>query len=279
MTTTLDTSAVPVNVNKTLSLSVLSGKGGVGKTTIALNLAFALHREGARVLLMDCDLGLANLDVLLGLTPKVTLQDVLISDLDARSAVHHVEERLDILPAASGVPELVDMTTDMRDMLLSRLRPLLGSYDYVFMDLGAGINGTVQTFAGMSMARILVVTPEPTAMTDTYAIIKVLVQVHGVRDFLLVINQTENKEEETATFRRLHSACKRFLGIEPMLLGSIRQDPKVAEAVCRQNALLKLFPACNAAGDLVEVAKRLMRSREAMADALRKRPVLEPLPL
>lgn len=279
MTTTLDTSAVPVNMNKTLSLSVLSGKGGVGKTTIALNLAFALRREGARVLLMDCDLGLANLDVLLGITPEVTLQDVLISDLDARSAVHRVEEGLDILPAASGVPELVDMTTDMRDMLLSRLTPLLGAYDYVFMDLGAGINGTVQTFAGMSMARILVVTPEPTAMTDTYAIIKVLAQVHGVRDFLLVINQTESREEETATFRRLHSACKRFLGVEPILLGGIRQDPKMAEAICRQKALLKLFPACNAAVDLVEVAKRLMRSRETMAGALRKRSVLEPLPL
>lgn len=276
MTTSLDTSNMPVNANRTLSLSVLSGKGGVGKTTIALNLALALRREGARVLLVDCDLGLANLDVLLGITPEVTLQDVLISDVAASAAVHSVEEGLDILPAASGVPELVDMTTDMRDMLLSRLRPLLSSYDYVFLDLGAGINGTVQTFADMSMARILVVTPEPTAMTDTYAIMKVLSQAHGLRDFLLVVNQTESREEETATFRRLHSACKRFLGVEPMLLGGIRQDPKVAEAICRRKPLLQLFPACNAAGDLVELAKRLMRSREAMSDALEKRAVLEP---
>ena len=269
MTTSLDTSeirGIPVNANRTLSLSVLSGKGGVGKTTIALNLSLALRREGARVLLVDCDLGLANLDVLLGISPEVTLQDVLISDVSASAAVHRVEDGLDILPAASGVPELVDMTTDMRDMLLSRLRPLLGSYDYVFLDLGAG----------MSMARVLVVTPEPTAMTDTYAIIKVLAQVHGVRDFLLVVNQTESREEETATFRRLHSACKRFLGVEPMLLGGIRQDPKVAEAICRRKPLLQLFPACNAAGDLVELAKRLMRSREAMSDALEKRAVLEP---
>lgn len=279
MTTSLDTSeirGIPVNANRTLSLSVLSGKGGVGKTTIALNLSLALRREGARVLLVDCDLGLANLDVLLGISPEVTLQDVLISDVSASAAVHRVEDGLDILPAASGVPELVYMTTDMRDMLLSRLRPLLGSYDYVFLDLGAGINGTVQTFADMSMARVLVVTPEPTAMTDTYAIIKVLAQVHGVRDFLLVVNQTESREEETATFRRLHSACKRFLGVEPMLLGGIRQDPKVAEAICRRKPLLQLFPACNAAGDLVELAKRLMRSREAMSDALEKRAVLEP---
>ena len=166
MTTSLDTSeirGIPVNANRTLSLSVLSGKGGVGKTTIALNLSLALRREGARVLLVDCDLGLANLDVLLGISPEVTLQDVLISDVSASAAVHRVEDGLDILPAASGVPELVDMTTDMRDMLLSRLRPLLGSYDYVFLDLGAGINGTVQTFADMSMARVLVVTPRCTA--------------------------------------------------------------------------------------------------------------------
>lgn len=268
----------PINVNETLSLSVLSGKGGVGKTSIALNLALALHQQGARVLIMDCDLGLANLDVLLGLTPSATLQDVLISDLDVRTAIHSIDNQLDILPAASGVPELVDMTRDMRDMLLRRLVPVLEAYDYVFMDLGAGINGTVQTFAGMSIARILVVTPEPTAMTDSYAVMKVLAQMYGVKDFLIVVNQVESREEEQATFRRLHSACKRFLHLEPMLLGSIRQDSKVAEAICRQTPLLKLFPACNAARDLVEVAKRLIRSREAMADALRKKSVLEPVP-
>lgn len=269
----------PMNTNETLSLSVLSGKGGVGKTTIALNLALALHQEGNRTLLMDCDLGLANLDVLLGITPESTLQDVFISDADVLSVVHRVEEGFDVLPAASGVPEMADMTNDMRDMLVRRLTPALGAYDYVFMDLGAGINGTVQTFAGMAMARILVVTPEPTALTDSYALMKVLAQMYNVRDFLIVVNQVESKQEETATFRRLHSACKRFLHFEPMLLGSIRQDPKVAEAIRRQTPLLKLFPACNAARDLVEVAKRLIRSREAMSGALRKKSVLEPLPM
>lgn len=267
----------PLNVNETLSLSVLSGKGGVGKTTIALNLALALHQEGNRTLLMDCDLGLANLDVLLGITPETTLQDVFLADSDVSSVVHQVEEGFDVLPAASGVPEMVDMTDDMREMFLHRLTPVLGSYDYVFMDLGAGINSTVQTFAGMSLARILVVTPEPTALTDSYALMKVLVQMYNVRDFLIVVNQVESKQEETATFKRLHSACKRFLDFEPILLGSIRQDPKVAEAIRRQSPLLKLFPACNAARDLVEVAKRLIRSREAMSGALRKKAVLEPL--
>lgn len=267
----------PLNTRETLTLSVLSGKGGVGKTSIALNLGIALHHEEAKVLLMDCDLGLANMDVLFGITPESTLQDVLLSDMDVPAAVHHIEDRLDILPAASGVPELVEMTTDMRDMLLRRLMNTLGCYDYVFMDLGAGINTTVQTFAGMARARILVVTPEPTAITDTYAIMKVLAQMYELRDFLIIVNQTTSKEEEMATFRRLHSACKRFLGFEPVLLGSIRQDSKVTEAVCRQTPLLKLFPTCNAAKDIVEVARHLIQFRKSLSSTLRKKSVLEPV--
>lgn len=265
---------IPININRTLSLSVLSGKGGVGKTTIALNLAFALQQNGARVLLMDCDLGLANLDVMLGVTPDATLQDVLLSDMDVLSAVYHVDERLDMIPAASGVPELVDMTTDMRDMLLRRLVPLLESYDYVFLDLGAGINSTVQIFAGIPRGRILVVTPEPTAITDSYAIMKVLAQMYGLRDFLIVVNEIESKDEEKNTFRRLHSACKRFLHFEPVLLGSIRQDSKVTEAIYRQAPLLKIFPSSNAAQDIIEVGNRLIRSRDAMSDTLWKKSVL-----
>lgn len=268
-----------MNTNETMSVSILSGKGGCGKTNLALNLAWALQGMNYSNLIMDCDLGLANLDVLLGITPAHTLQDVLLADMELPSVVHHIENGPDILPAASGVPELVDMNEDMRDMLLRQLTPSLERYDFVFLDLGAGIHGTVRTFAGMTLARILVVTPEPTSLTDSYALMKVLSQMYNIRDFLVVVNQVETKQEETATFRRLHSACKRFLDFEPVLLGSIREDPHVPEAVLRQTPLLKLFPSCNASRDIVELAKRLTRFREVMADTLRRKSVLEHLPL
>lgn len=266
-----------MNTNETMSLSILSGKGGVGKTNLALNLALALTQSGSKTLLMDCDLGLANLDVLLGITPANTLQDVLLEDADVTSVVYRVEEGFDILPAASGVPEMVDMNNDMREMLLRRLGPTLSLYDYVFLDLGAGINNTVQTFAGMSMARILVVTPEPTAITDSYAMMKVLANMYKMHDFLIVVNQVENRQEEASTFKRLHSACKRFLGFEPVLLGSIHQDSHVSEAVRKQTPLLKLFPQCQAAQDIVELSKRLSKFRESMLDKIQKKSVLEPL--
>lgn len=268
-----------MNMNETLTLAVLSGKGGCGKTSLALNLALALHEQSARTLLMDCDLGLANLDVMLGITPEGTLQDVLLADAEVSSVVCQIEEGFDVLPAASGVPELVDMNDDMRDLLIRQLTPVLLGYDYVFLDLGAGINSTVRMFAGMSLARILVVTPEPTSLTDSYALMKVLAQMHNIHDFLIVVNQVADKQEEATTFRRLHSACKRFLHFEPVLLGSVREDPHMSEAVRRQTPILKLFPACNAAHDIVELSKRLRRSREVMASTLRRKSVLEPLPM
>lgn len=268
-----------MNTNETLTLSVLSGKGGCGKTSLAVNLALALHEQSYRTLLMDCDLGLANLDVLLGITPTGTLQDVLLADVEASSVVCQIEEGFDILPAASGVPELVEMNDDMRDLLVRQLTPVLEKYDYVFLDLGAGINNTVRTFASMSLARIIVVTPEPPSITDSYALMKVLAQEHGIRDFLIIVNQITSKQEETATFRRLHSACTRFLHFEPVLLGSVREDPHMSEAVQKQTPILKLFPACNASHDIVELSKRLIRSREVMASTLRRKSVLEPLPM
>ena len=210
----------------TLSVAVMSGKGGVGKSNLALNLGYALSRGGFPLLLMDCDLGLANLDVLLGITPEGNLQDVLLRDAPVTDVIHPLSDRgrgvFDILPAASGVPELAEMDADMRDMLLRRLEPALEQYDMVLLDLGAGIHGTVQSFAAMAAVRLVVMTPEPTSLTDSYALIKVLHTRLGVKDFLVVINEVENSNEEERCFQRLSMACEHF-GLHAGLAGICAQ--------------------------------------------------------
>ena len=246
----------------TMSLAIMSGKGGVGKSNLSLNLGYSLAQKNHALLLMDCDLGLANLDVLLGITPEQNLQDVLLSGADVKNAIISLEkntkEAFDILPAASGVPELTDMNSDMRDLLIKRINPSLRGYDIILMDLGAGIHGTVQSFAAMAAIRIIVLTPEPTALTDAYALIKVLSQDLGVRDFLVVVNDVASRKEEEITFKRLEMACQKFLNINPVLLGGVRHDVKLQESVLRQKPLLELFPESNAAQDIGTLADRIL---------------------
>ncbi|MDE5681814.1 MAG: MinD/ParA family protein [Mailhella sp.] len=247
----------------TMSLAIMSGKGGVGKSNLSLNLGYSLAQKNHALLLMDCDLGLANLDVLLGITPEQNLQDVLLSGADVKNAIISLEkntkEAFDILPAASGVPELTDMNNDMRDLLIKRINPSLRGYDIILMDLGAGIHGTVQSFAAMAAIRIIVLTPEPTALTDAYALIKVLSQDLGVRDFLVVVNDVASRKEEEITFKRLEMACQKFLNINPVLLGGVRHDVKLQESVLRQKPLLELFPESNAAQDIGTLAERILK--------------------
>jgi flagellar biosynthesis protein FlhG len=265
--------------NKTLSISILSGKGGVGKTNLALNLSYALHNTGRGVLLMDCDLGLANVDVMLGISPDRNLQDLLQPQFSSHDVVVPLEEPgFDFLPAASGVPELVEMDEDMQSVLFDKLTEVINHYDYLVLDLGAGINGTVLSFAAMTQVRVVVVTSEPTSLTDSYALMKVLNTQHGVKDFLIVVNQAESSSEVKQTFDRLHAACTKFLGINIRLLGSIRYDTTVTEAVRRQQALVRFAPQCNAAKDIAKVASKVARFREDNLQALAARPALRPFP-
>lgn len=247
----------------TMSLAIMSGKGGVGKSNLSLNMGYSLAQKGNPLLLMDCDLGLANLDVLLGITPEQNLQDVLLSGADVKNAIISLEkntkEAFDILPAASGVPELTDMNNDMRDLLIKRINPALRDYDIILMDLGAGIHGTVQSFAAMAAIRVIVLTPEPTALTDAYALIKVLSQDLGVKDFLVVVNDVASRKEEEITFKRLEMACQRFLNVNPVLLGGVRHDTKLQESVIRQKPLIELFPESNAAQDVNTLTDRILK--------------------
>ncbi len=261
--------------NTTLSVCIMSGKGGVGKTNITLNLAYALHQLSYPTMLMDCDMGLANLDVLLNITPEGNIQDALLGNAELKDVLFSLKEKLDILPAASGVPELVELDGDQRKLLFKRLEPILQNYQYVFMDLGAGITDMVQSFATMAALRIVVVTPEPTSLTDSYALMKVLHGNHNVRDFMVIVNQVESKKEETQTFERLFNACQRFLGIEPVLLGSVRNDNQLVEAVLRQDPLMNWAPGSNAGVDIQSLATKIQKIRLSMLDVLEKRTILQ----
>jgi len=263
-----------INPGKTVSLCVMSGKGGVGKTNIALNLGLTLRDLGHRLLLMDCDLGLANLDVLLGMTPERNLHDLLEGNVAPEQVVMAVEPGLDILPAASGVPELVEMDQNQRDALFDKLTDLVSGYEFLIMDLGAGISGTVLSLARMAQMRIVLVTPEPTSLTDGYAIIKVLHARYGVRDFLVVVNQADAQESQE-TFQRLNLACKNFLGFELVHLGHVRLDRTVTEAVIHQTPLARFAPQCPAVKDITTLAGRIARYREENLEAISGRRALK----
>jgi flagellar biosynthesis protein FlhG len=266
------------NPNQTLSLAVLSGKGGVGKTNLALNMGYALHAAGHSLLLMDCDLGLANLDVLLGLSPDKNLQDLLREGVRPHDVVLPLEPGgLDILPAASGVPELVEMDEDMQGLLFQRLNDLVSRYHFLVLDLGAGINRTVLSFAKSARRRLVVVTPEPTSLTDGYAVIKVLASQHGVRDFWVVVNQAADAREARQTFKRLDMACRNFLNLELTDLGHVLQDPTLVEAVRRQTPLLKFAPKSQAGRDIFSLAVKVEKFRTDSLAELTKAPVLGPL--
>ena len=265
----------PINPNASLSVAILSGKGGVGKTNLALNLSYALFRASHRVLLMDFDVGLANVDVLLGLSPEKNLQDLFRSEVTAAEVMLPVEPGgFDFLPAASGVPELLEMDDDMREILFQKLNAVLGAYDYLMLDLGAGISQTVLSVAAMSHARVLVVTPEPTSLTDSYAVIKVLHTQYGISDFHILVNQVDSPAETQATFNRLATACQHFLGFDPMLLGGVRTDPALPDAVRRQIPLMRHAPRSPAAQDILGVAVKLHRIRQNRLEALQNMPVL-----
>lgn len=156
-----------MNHNNTLSLAIMSGKGGVGKTNIVLNLGYAMHEASMTSMLMDCDLGLANLDVLLGISPDRNLHDLLQTGVDAEDVLVSIEDGFDMLPATSGVPELVEMDEDLQDILFKKLISLAGEYDFLMLDLGAGISQTVLSLAALTQLRVVVVTPEPTSLTDS----------------------------------------------------------------------------------------------------------------
>ncbi len=266
------------NKDVTLSIAMMSGKGGVGKSNLSLNLAYALAELEYPSLLLDADLGLANLDVLLGIAPEKNLQDV----IDNNESVHSVlvpilneeNKKLSLLPAASGITELVEMQEETRKNLLDKIEPVFEGNSMLFLDLGAGIHENVQFFAAMAAIKLIVLTPEPTALTDAYALIKVLSNNLNVKEFLVIVNQATSQKEAQEVFDRLSAACENFLQVKPVLLGVVRYDSKLTDSVRLQKPIMQAFPESNAAKDIKALASKLGSIYGTMYNKIKGKPTL-----
>lgn len=245
-----------------LSVAVLSGKGGVGKSNVTLNLGLALQNAGAKVLIVDGDLGLANVDVLMGFNPGGTLWDVIQGRATLDEVMHTDASGLHVLPAASGTGVQAQLDQASCQLLIRNLRPLTDRHDFVLFDLGAGLNDTVRLLARACCVQLVVTTPEPTAITDAYALLKVLSKGHRLDNFHLVVNNVFSEEEVTATRTRLISACRKFLEVVPKFLGAITHDRALPDAVFKRVPLLRYAPECRASEDMRALAKKLVSLRK-----------------
>ncbi len=240
-------------------IAVTSGKGGVGKSNIVVNLGLALARQGLKVLLIDADLGLANLDILLGLTARFTIDDVLSLKQPLSGAILAGPEGVMVLPAASGIADLAELDESRKILLLDELDHYAASLDVVLIDTGAGISRNVIFFNLASKERILVANNQPTSITDAYAMIKVLATQHGERHFKLLVNGLTRPQEAEVVYRTLLTVTERFLGHEIHLeyLGFIPHDDSIPKAVMRQQPVLALYPQAPASQSFTRIAERL----------------------
>lgn len=242
-----------------LVLAISSGKGGVGKTNIVANLGLALSRLGKRILVLDADLGLANIDILLGLTPQYTLEHFLSGQKRLKDILVPGPGGMLILPASSGVPELVDLNDTQKINLLNEMDQLSPSIDLLLIDTGAGISGNVLYFNLAAQESIVIVTPEPTSITDAYALIKILATRHRKKDFLILVNAVSDDREAKEVYRKISLVADRFLSSVSMdYLGFIPFDKHVPQAVKKQRALLDLYPQSPAGRSFQELSRSLM---------------------
>lgn len=245
-------------------IAVASGKGGVGKTFFSISLAHALARSGKKVLLFDGDLGLANVDVQLGLMPKRDLNDVIRGRLSLEKVIQrHPDTGFDVIAGRSGQASLSALPSQRLAMLRDQLLEVAEKYDVVIIDLGAGVDRTVRMMSASSTKTLLVTTDEPTSLTDAYAFIKLGNAAGMSKNVSIVVNQAPSRSEGEKTYKTILKACENFLRLSPPLAGMISHDPRVKEAIRSQTPLLTRSPNTNAAEDIEKVAEYALKELQA----------------
>lgn len=244
------------------SIAFTSGKGGVGKTNLIVNISISLARIGKKVLLMDADMGLANVDIVLNLSPKYTVDDVLTGKRNINDVIiEGPVENLHILPASSGISEMSELNRDQQMKLITELGKLQSRYDYLMIDTGAGISSNVLRFNASVDEIFIVSTPEPTSMTDAYALMKILSTRYQIPRFNLVVNQAKPDEVKTV-FQRLTSVAKQYQAFELEYAGYFPKDKRIVECVQDRTPITIKDPGSDLARQFMKLAKFIDRTPE-----------------
>ncbi len=249
----------PVGRHRAQTLAVASGKGGVGKTNVAVNLSVALAARGFRVVLVDADLGLANADLLLNVSARLNLSHVLSGACALEDVMLAVPGGFRLIPGASGLDRAAELSPVERAVLVNQLETLEQLADVVVIDCGAGLSHNVLGFALCADQIVVVTTPEPTAMTDAYVTVKALQRRGASARCWLLPNKVAGRDEAQRTFERIESAAKKFLNFSIEFAGYCLQDARVEDAVRRRSPFMTLYPRCPASACIEAVAGNLFR--------------------
>ncbi|GAB1265968.1 flagellar synthesis regulator FleN [Aurantivibrio infirmus] len=239
-------------------IAVTGGKGGVGKTNLSVNLSMALAEQQRRVLLFDADLGLANVDILLGLKPKKTLADVISGEATMREVMVNGPGGIRIVPASSGVARMAGLNAHEQAALINGFTELSDQLDIMIVDTAAGISDSVINFVRASHEVIVVVCDEPSSITDAYALIKLLNKEQGMFRIRVVANMTRSAQEGSQLFRKLNQVCESYLDVSLDYVGHIPFDENVRLAVQKQKPLLEFSPRCRASQSIRSIAQKVI---------------------
>ena len=240
-------------------IAITSGKGGVGKTNIVANLGYTLSRLGKKVMILDADLGLGNLDVLLGVAPRFNISHVIRGEKSMAEIVEEGPGQMKILPAASGIQDLTQLTHEQKMQVFTELDRLIDDMDLLLIDTAAGISSNVMDFNVLAHEIMVVVSPEPTSITDAYALMKVLSLKYSEKSCNLVVNMAASPKEAQDVFRQLELVTDRFLDIHIDYLGCVLRDDKLTRSVKQQRLVSDLYPESRAGKSFNDLARRVAK--------------------
>lgn len=231
-----------MNQGRTKVLTITSGKGGVGKSNFTINFALSLKSKGYDVVIFDADIGMANIDVLMGVRPKYSLYHVLTRQKSLKEIMYQGHHGVKLIAGGSGFQDLLHLTEEQLEHFTSQIMTLHGQVDYILFDTGAGLSKETLKFILSADETIIVTTPEPTAVTDAYALVKMIHQTGNQVPYQLVVNRVSDPREGQYTANKISMAVKRFLNVDIQNLGFIQDDPRVSKAVKNQIPFTMAYP-------------------------------------